>query len=458
MPETLDFQPDAPTATATLDFQPDAQTFDFQPDTAVQADVLESEKAAKETEGLGSRIQRFFFEPEGAQVTREAIQGAVKAVPGMIAQFPKGAYEAAKFLTGGVEQQAQVVAKVAGEAAGIGRQTAQDIQAPFGTPEFLRGAGQVAMMAAPGAELIRELRGARTVVTPEIEKPPIQETAVEPPPVQRQPQPIEAQIGGTENAIEPSNAQVQEGGTPLGVETRPGGEEPTAGYSDYAQREAQGAAGPELGGTPQEAQGAVEQKVQHGQFGKEGYTAVETAPEPYTPEAAAAQKPSKIGKSIEAKAVEAKMTQGFAETAGYDPVTIADQAQRATAFVRESPVDARAVVRGEATLPEGLRGTSLITAMEEQLIRKPDPQLAYELANSPLTSATSAAAQEMRLMRERVPDSISAAFQEIRAARQEGSRLRGETPKLVNEIKTEIVRQSSKRPTWEAFVREITCA
>jgi hypothetical protein len=168
---------------------------------------------------------------------------------------------------------------------------------------------------------------------------------------------------------------------------------------------------------------------------------------------------SKIGKSIEAKAVEAKLTKGFEETAGYDPITIADQARRATEVVRSSPDNARAIIRGEAPLPEGLRGTSLITAMEEHLTRNPDAKLAHELANSPLASATSAAAQEMRLMAERVPDGITAKFTEIRRARNEGAKLRGETSaRIAQEAQKTIVKGASKRPTWEAFVREITCA
>jgi hypothetical protein len=96
--------------------------------------------------------------------------------------------------------------------------------------------------------------------------------------------------------------------------------------------------------------------------------------------------------------------------------------------------------------------------MEEHLLRHPDAQVAYELANSPLTSATSAAAQEMRLMAERVPDGIAAKFTEIKRARAEGAKLRGETPaKIKADISKEVVRQASKRPTWEAFVREIVC-
>lgn len=127
---------------------------------------------------------------------------------------------------------------------------------------------------------------------------------------------------------------------------------------------------------------------------------------------------SKIGQSIEAKAVEAKLTQGFSGTAGYDKITIADQAAKATDLVNNSLDDARAVIRGEQPLPSGLKGTALITAMEDYIKKNPDADMAYELANSPLVSHTSEAAQEMRLAAEREPDSAAAKIQELRDAQQ----------------------------------------
>lgn len=127
---------------------------------------------------------------------------------------------------------------------------------------------------------------------------------------------------------------------------------------------------------------------------------------------------SKIGQSIEAKAVEDGLTRGFAGTAGYDKIIIADQAEKATNLVNGSLDDARAVIRGEKPLPDGLKGTALITAMEDYIKKNPDPDLAYELANSPLVSATSEAAQEMRLAAERTPDSAAAKLSEIKAAQE----------------------------------------
>jgi len=123
---------------------------------------------------------------------------------------------------------------------------------------------------------------------------------------------------------------------------------------------------------------------------------------------------SKIGKSIEAKAVEAKLTTGFDKVAGYDPITIKDQADKAAALVNDNIDTARAVIRGDKPLPDGLRGTALVTAMEEHIKANPNPEMAYELANSPLVSESSAAAQEMRLMAEREPDSATAKIQEIK--------------------------------------------
>lgn len=170
---------------------------------------------------------------------------------------------------------------------------------------------------------------------------------------------------------------------------------------------------------------------------------------------------SKIGKSIETKAVEAKLTQGFENTAGYDKITIKDQAEKATNLINTSLDDARAIIRGDKPLPDGLRGTALITAMEEHIKANPNGELAYELANSPIVSATSAAAQEMRLAAERVPDSITARFQEIKAAREAALEKRGgakkQTKKVTNDIHKEITRTASKRQTWEEFTKSLTC-
>lgn len=127
---------------------------------------------------------------------------------------------------------------------------------------------------------------------------------------------------------------------------------------------------------------------------------------------------SKIAKSVETKAVEAGLTKGFSDLAGYDKITIKDQSEKATKLVNENIQDARAILRGEKELPNGLKGTAVIKAIEDSLLKNPDSELAYELANSKLITGTSEAAQELRLAAERDPDSATAKIQEIKKARE----------------------------------------
>lgn len=129
-------------------------------------------------------------------------------------------------------------------------------------------------------------------------------------------------------------------------------------------------------------------------------------------------KVSKIGKSIELKAIEEKLTHGFSEIAEYSPITIKDQAKKSTDLINSDIDKTRRIIRGEEELPEGLKGTALITAMEERIKANPDAEMAYELANSFLVSSTSSAAQELRLAAERDPDSAMAKLQEILKVRE----------------------------------------
>ena len=171
-------------------------------------------------------------------------------------------------------------------------------------------------------------------------------------------------------------------------------------------------------------------------------------------------KTSGIAKSIEAKAVEAKLTKGFENLAGYEKINIKDQAQRAADLINTDIENARKVIRGEQPLPEGLKGTSLITAMEEHIKKSKDMNMAYELANSPLVSETSVAAQEMRLAAERVPDSAAAKIIEIKKAREAQI---NDLPKKKNATSKTLKNETSKvnlpkeQLSWDKFLSEITC-
>lgn len=172
---------------------------------------------------------------------------------------------------------------------------------------------------------------------------------------------------------------------------------------------------------------------------------------------------SKIGQSIEAKAVEDGLTKGFAGTAGYDKITIADQAERTANLINSDLDKARAVIRGDEPLPSGMKGTALITAMEDYIKKNPDADLAYELANSPLVTGTSEAAQEMRLAAERTPDSAAAKLQEIKAAQEKAAGGRAKITQNVTAAKAAAREANSgiflpkQALRWDKFLDEIKC-
>lgn len=171
---------------------------------------------------------------------------------------------------------------------------------------------------------------------------------------------------------------------------------------------------------------------------------------------------SKIGQSINQKAIDAKLTEGFAQTALYDKVTIADQAAQATQLVNGDLDKARAIIRGEEPLPGNLKGVSLVTAMEEHIKQNPNGDLAYELANSPLVSATSGAAQELRLAAERTPDSATAALQQIKDATVKQAGGPAEVATRAKAVKAALPESTGvllpkEELSWERFLEGIQC-
>ena len=171
--------------------------------------------------------------------------------------------------------------------------------------------------------------------------------------------------------------------------------------------------------------------------------------------------PSKIGLSIERKAVESGISKKFEGVAGYDKITIKDQAARATDLLTKDFEQARRIIRGEEDLPANLRGTALISAMEEHIKKTGDGTLAQELANSPLVSRTSAAAQELRLAAEREPDSLAVRLRQLRDAKEEGLKKRtGQKPEEAIKKEVDQIKVKVKKPDkydWKNFIDTIEC-
>ncbi len=182
-----------------------------------------------------------------------------------------------------------------------------------------------------------------------------------------------------------------------------------------------------------------------------------------TPPVTGEGKVSKIAGSIETKSIEQGLTKGYGHLAEYTPIVIKEQAQKASDLINSNIDEARKVVRGEKPLPEGLKGTALITAMEEHIKKTANGELASELASSPLVSGTSAAAQELRLAAERDPESPVKAIEDINKILNEtikkrypGKILNKAKESLISKIKSEI-KNANTAYSWKAFIESIRC-
>jgi len=182
-----------------------------------------------------------------------------------------------------------------------------------------------------------------------------------------------------------------------------------------------------------------------------------------TPKTVEPTKTSKIARSIEAKAIEQKLTTGFSEIAEYSPKVIKEQAELTSKLLSEDIEKAKRIITGAEDVPANMKSTALITAAEEYISKVGDADLAYKLANSPLTSETSVAGQTLRFARERTQDSATTKLKEIRDIKRNAfEKKKGKIGQAVNKEKAKIkdtIKKQIKptKETWGSFISEITC-
>ena len=176
---------------------------------------------------------------------------------------------------------------------------------------------------------------------------------------------------------------------------------------------------------------------------------------------------SKIAKSIEQKAKDAGMTEGLDKLSEFDKTTFKEQRELGDKTVQGNLDDARAMIRGEKTLPDGLRGIALIDAMERHIKTLPDgdlkDELVQELGSSKLVSETSTHAQETALAGMREPDSFTAKMNEINRAKVEAAGGDIEASKATKKSLDTYKKESSKvnlskdELSWDKFLDGIKC-
>lgn len=179
---------------------------------------------------------------------------------------------------------------------------------------------------------------------------------------------------------------------------------------------------------------------------------------------ASEQGTSKIAQSINQKAIEDKLTTGFSDLASYDKVNFKEQSEKVSNIIGDDFENALSIIRGDTALPQGVKGISMIAGMEEHLKNHPNPDVAYELANSPLVRGTSEAAQEVSLARMRTQDSFTAKMAELKKAKIDalgGEEIYAKTKKsLVKSLKSETDKMSLSEDelgSLDKFFNDIGC-
>ena len=176
-------------------------------------------------------------------------------------------------------------------------------------------------------------------------------------------------------------------------------------------------------------------------------------------------KPTGLSTSVEANAVASKLTQGFGGLSEYESINIPEQAKAASLLVNRDPDLAKKIVFENAEPPQGLKSFSVYTALEAKAIADGDVNTLRDLATrSPLNQESSGAAQTLRLLAERNPESPVSVIKDIKNSREAVAKKRSSVEdlsakkaKIISEIKEEISKVKASKETWEGFINSIRC-
>lgn len=153
----------------------------------------------------------------------------------------------------------------------------------------------------------------------------------------------------------------------------------------------------------------------------------------------------------------------YKEGARYDKISIQDQADKATKLIA-SRDELDKVISGEKPLPDGLRATSVITAIRHDAELAKDGDLLRRLASSPLASESSYSAQELRLARENAKNDPVSAIKQIADARKAAAEKRLGKPAAkavsdeVRQIRAAKPKTTVTKETWGSFIDSLKCS
>lgn len=167
-----------------------------------------------------------------------------------------------------------------------------------------------------------------------------------------------------------------------------------------------------------------------------------------------------LAAGVEEKALENKLTEGFGDLPEYKTLNMADQAQKAIAFVGQDFEAAKDVAMGRKQPPPGLAVASVFKAVEDAATNKGDVKLISDLGQrSKVLAQITTMAQNIRVLAERDPISPVGAIQELTRARTEayGAGLDTARAETIKDIKDTMGKAASPVSKWEQFIQSIAC-
>ena len=171
-----------------------------------------------------------------------------------------------------------------------------------------------------------------------------------------------------------------------------------------------------------------------------------------------------LSQSIEAKAVESQLTESFGDLPAYQAVKMSDQAAKALDILKQDPQQAKDIAMGRSQAPQGVLPESVLVAVEKDALARGDVETLRDLAtNSALTTESTTMGQRLAMLADRGDNSPVAAIKKLQLSRTQALRDKGvdvakETQKIATDAKNSATKAMvQSRPTWEAFVKSITC-
>ncbi len=163
-----------------------------------------------------------------------------------------------------------------------------------------------------------------------------------------------------------------------------------------------------------------------------------------------------LSAGVEAKAVEAKLTEGFRDVPKYETVNMKEQAKKASDLLESSPIDAVEIAMGRKPAPEGLLPESVFVAVENFALKTKNVDMLRKLATkSKLAGEATEMGQRIRALGERNPNSAVSAIQRVADARK--AKAGEKAPKVVERIKREMKKREPTKESWSDFIESIKC-